>query len=138
MTLAGDGTHVLEKGSPLVQVIPFQLLEIEATDMAKKMGIQVRYYMMLGNRGETAKTFQETLDFLKAARPHQYLFSCLSIYPGTLDFHDAEKAGWLAALLFIPLVTVLVYLIARGDGIGERRLARHGTPPPPPPPAAVA
>jgi anaerobic magnesium-protoporphyrin IX monomethyl ester cyclase len=68
---------------------------IEATDMAKKMGIQVRYYMMLGNRGETAKTFQETLDFLKAARPHQYLFSCLSIYPGTLDFHDAEKAGWL-------------------------------------------
>lgn len=68
---------------------------IEATEMAKRVGIQVRYYMMLGNRGETAKTFQETLDFLKAARPHQYLFSCLSIYPGTLDFHDAEKAGWL-------------------------------------------
>lgn len=68
---------------------------IEATDMAKKYGIQVRYYMMLGNRGETAKTFQETLDFLKAAKPHQYIFSCLSIYPGTADFHDAEKAGWL-------------------------------------------
>lgn len=68
---------------------------IEAAEMAKKYGIQVRFYMMLGNRGETAKTFQETLDFLKAAKPHQYLFSCLSIYPGTDDFHDAEKAGWL-------------------------------------------
>ena len=30
-----------------------------------------------------------------APRPHQYIFSCLSIYPGTRDFHDAEKAGWL-------------------------------------------
>jgi hypothetical protein len=29
------------------------------------------------------------------AKPHQYIFSCLSIYPGTTDFHDAEKAGWL-------------------------------------------
>jgi radical SAM superfamily enzyme YgiQ (UPF0313 family) len=68
---------------------------IESTNLAKKYGIQVRYYMMLGNRGETAKTFQETLDFLKLANPHQYIFSCLSIYPGTRDFHDAEQAGWL-------------------------------------------
>jgi hypothetical protein len=51
--------------------------------------------MMLGNRGETAQTFQETLDFLDRARPHQYIFSCLSIYPGTRDFDEAEKAGWL-------------------------------------------
>lgn len=54
------------------------------------------------------------------------------------DLSGAKKAGWVAALLFIPLVAVLVYLIARGDGIGERRLARLGTPPPPPPPAAIA
>jgi tetratricopeptide (TPR) repeat protein len=51
--------------------------------------------MMLGNRGETAETFRETLDFLDEARPHQYIFSCLSVFPGTHDFHDAEQAGWL-------------------------------------------
>jgi radical SAM superfamily enzyme YgiQ (UPF0313 family) len=68
---------------------------IESTELAKKFGIRVRYYMMLGNRGETAQTFRETLDFLARARPHQYIFSCLSIYPGTRDFDDAEKAGWL-------------------------------------------
>jgi tetratricopeptide (TPR) repeat protein len=51
--------------------------------------------MMLGNRGETAETFRETLAFLERAKPHQYIFSCLSIYPGTRDFDDAEKAGWL-------------------------------------------
>jgi anaerobic magnesium-protoporphyrin IX monomethyl ester cyclase len=68
---------------------------VEATEMAKKFGIRLRYYMMLGNRGETAESFRETLAFLERAQPHEYLFSCLSIYPGTLDFHDAEKAGWL-------------------------------------------
>jgi tetratricopeptide (TPR) repeat protein len=68
---------------------------LEATAMAKKYGIAVRFYMMLGNRGETHETFRQTLEFLERAKPHQYLFSCLSVYPGTTDFHDAEAAGWL-------------------------------------------
>jgi radical SAM superfamily enzyme YgiQ (UPF0313 family) len=68
---------------------------LESTELAKKVGIRVRYYMMLGNRGETAATFRETLAFLAKAKPHQYIFSCLSIYPGTRDFDEAEKAGWL-------------------------------------------
>jgi hypothetical protein len=68
---------------------------LEAVEMAKKYGVHVRFYMMLGNRGETVDTFHETLEFLKAARPHQYIFSCLSIYPGTHDFQDAEAAGRL-------------------------------------------
>lgn len=73
---------------------------IASTRMAKKYGIKVRYYMMLGNRGETTKTFRETLDFLERAEPHEYVFSCLSIYPGTRDFHDAEKAGWLKRSIY--------------------------------------
>jgi anaerobic magnesium-protoporphyrin IX monomethyl ester cyclase len=68
---------------------------LEAVEMAKKYGVHVRFYMMLGNRGETVETFQETLEFLKLARPHQYIFSCLSIYPGTHDFQDAEALGRL-------------------------------------------
>jgi radical SAM superfamily enzyme YgiQ (UPF0313 family) len=68
---------------------------LEAVEMAKKYGVHVRFYMMLGNRGETVETFHETLEFLKLARPHQYIFSCLSIYPGTHDFQDAEAAGRL-------------------------------------------
>jgi anaerobic magnesium-protoporphyrin IX monomethyl ester cyclase len=66
---------------------------LESTALAKKYGIKVRYYMMLGNRGDTAETFRETLDFLEKARPNEYIFSCLSIYPGTRDFDDAELRG---------------------------------------------
>ena len=43
---------------------------VEAAAMAKKVGIRVRFYMMLGNRGETAETFRETLAFLERAAPH--------------------------------------------------------------------
>jgi radical SAM superfamily enzyme YgiQ (UPF0313 family) len=90
----------VESGSPEIlkaidkKITPEKI--VRAAEMAKKFGIQVRFYMMLGNRGETERTFRETLAFLEQAKPHQYLFSCLSVYPGTIDFHDAEKAGWLS------------------------------------------
>ncbi|MGY6497501.1 MAG: SHOCT domain-containing protein [Microcella sp.] len=40
-------------------------------------------------------------------------------------FRDAElgggwKAIWILALMFVPLVTVLIYVIARGRGMAER------------------
>ncbi len=70
---------------------------IEATELAKKWGIKVRYYMMIGSRGDTRETFLETLAFLERAKPHQYIFACLSVYPGTRDFAAAVAAGWLDA-----------------------------------------
>jgi radical SAM superfamily enzyme YgiQ (UPF0313 family) len=66
-----------------------------SSELAKKYGIKVRYYMMVGNRGETRATFAETLAFLERAKPHQYLFAALSVYPGTRDFDAAVEAGWL-------------------------------------------
>ena len=73
---------------------------LEAVEMAKKYGVHVRFYMMLGNRGETVETFHETLRFLELAQPHQYIFSCLSIYPGTHDFRDAEAQGRIDRSLY--------------------------------------
>jgi anaerobic magnesium-protoporphyrin IX monomethyl ester cyclase len=89
----------VESGAPSVLAKINKKITVEqilrSTALAKSYGIQVRYYMMLGNRGETLETFHETLRFLGRAQPHQYIFSCLSIYPGTLDFDDAEKSGGL-------------------------------------------
>src|SRR5690606_20035609 len=89
----------VESGAPEIlkqvdkKITPDDILR--STELAKKYGIKVRYYMMLGNRGETAETFRQTLDFLERAQPHDYIFSCLSIYPGTRDFVEAERAGWV-------------------------------------------
>ncbi len=73
---------------------------VDATNMAKAVGIQVRFFMMLGNRGETQETFNDTLRFLDVALPHQYVFSCLSVYPGTRDFQEAVRQGWLEPNVF--------------------------------------
>lgn len=45
-------------------------------------------------------------------------------------FRDQELSGWLKAvwlflLLFVPVVTVLIYLIARGGGMRDRALAEQ-------------
>lgn len=89
----------VETGSPKIlneinKRITIEKIEAAAA-MAKRVGIQVRFYMMLGNRGETEETFRETLDFLARVKPHQYIFSCLTIYPGTEDFQQAEREKWL-------------------------------------------
>jgi radical SAM superfamily enzyme YgiQ (UPF0313 family) len=73
---------------------------IASSALAKKYGIKIRYYMMVGNRGETRETFDETLRFLERAKPHQYIFSCLSVYPGTRDFDAAAAAGWVDGELY--------------------------------------
>jgi hypothetical protein len=36
----------------------------------------------------------------------------------------AAKAGWLVALVFLPYLGVLIYLISRGDGMGKRNVAQ--------------
>lgn len=68
---------------------------IASSELAKKYGIKLRYYMMIGNRGETRATFDETRSFLARARPHQYIFAALSVYPGTRDYDEAVRQGWL-------------------------------------------
>jgi radical SAM superfamily enzyme YgiQ (UPF0313 family) len=101
MRLAGCQRMSLgvESGSPEVLAAIDKKITVDeivaSTELAKKYGVRVRYYMMIGNRGEGWRQFEETLRFLERARPHEYLFSCLSVYPGTRDFHDAEAAGWL-------------------------------------------
>jgi len=47
---------------------------LRATAMAKRFGFQVRYYMMAGNRGESAATLKASLDFLNKAQPNHYVF----------------------------------------------------------------
>lgn len=72
----------------------------EATQMAKKFGLEVRYYMMAGNRGETAETLQASVDFIIEAKPNQFIFSFLSLYPGTKEFEIAERTGLISREIF--------------------------------------
>jgi tetratricopeptide (TPR) repeat protein len=80
----------VESGAPEIlnavkkKISPEKILEV--TRCAQRLGFQVRYYMMVGNRGETRETFKQSLDFLQQAKPHEYSFSLLTVYPGTEEF----------------------------------------------------
>ena len=52
------------------------------------------------------------------------LFSILGDLFRDRDASGFAKAAWVIALIFLPLLTSLVYLIARGKGMTERSL-RH-------------
>jgi type VI protein secretion system component VasK len=57
------------------------------------------------------------------------------------DLSGAMKAVWVLALLFFPVLSLVVYLLTRGDGLGMRNLEREqrsgkgAAAPPPPTPA---
>lgn len=70
------------------------------TRAAKKYGIQTRYYMMAGNRGETLETFHQSLDFITRAKPNQFVFSQLHLYPGTEEFDIFMRHGLVSPEMF--------------------------------------
>lgn len=71
------------------QITPEKVLKI--TRLAQKYGIQVRYYLMVGNRGESWKTFKQSLDFIKKAKPNQFVFCQLHLYPGTEEYEIFQQ-----------------------------------------------
>jgi hypothetical protein len=80
------------------RIDPDQVLQ--STRSAKKFGLQVRYYMMVGNRGETLETFKQSMAFIRKAKPSQFVFSQLHLYPGTEEFRLFKKSGVVSNNLF--------------------------------------
>ncbi|WP_019145840.1 SHOCT domain-containing protein [Aeromicrobium massiliense] len=51
------------------------------------------------------------------------MFSILTDVFRDADLSGALKAVWVVCLIFLPFVTALVYLIARGRGMAERQMS---------------
>jgi len=51
------------------------------------------------------------------------LFSIIGDLFRSHDLNGVSKAIWVLAILFLPLISILIYLIVRGDGMAERSIA---------------
>lgn len=52
-----------------------------------------------------------------------YLFALFTVIRDLFRDHKLNgwaKAGWLILLIFLPFITLIIYLIARGRGMSER------------------
>jgi len=54
------------------------------------------------------------------------LFSVIGDLFRSKDLNGFSKTIWIFALLFLPLISLLVYVIARGDGMAERQIEAVG------------
>lgn len=97
---------------------------LEATRLAKRFGLQVRFYMMVGNRGETYDTFRESLDFIDKAKPHQFVFSQLHLYPGTEEFEIFNQQGAVTPEIFFDRDMMFLTCFA-GKQVDADRIGRE-------------
>lgn len=88
----------IKKGTTLAQAQEF------ATN-AKKAGLRVHGCFMMGNRGETAPTLQQTLDFSLRLPIDTAQYFPLMVYPGTEAYDWASKDGYIQAASFRQWLT---------------------------------
>jgi anaerobic magnesium-protoporphyrin IX monomethyl ester cyclase len=66
-----------------------------AIALAKKVGIDVKVFIMLGNPGETEESLKKTLHFVLETEPTAVILSIATPYPGTEFYRWARDNGYL-------------------------------------------
>lgn len=91
----------VESGNPEILRRLNKRIELDqvrkVTADARGLGLDVRFYLIVGSRGETPQTVYQTLEFVEQTGPTSCLFHGLSIYPGTEEFEIARRQGLLSA-----------------------------------------
>jgi len=72
---------------------------------AKRAGIMIHGCFMVGNRGESRETLEETLRFAKKLNPDTAQFFPIMVYPGTSDFSYYQEKGWIVSQNFREWIT---------------------------------
>lgn len=93
----------------------------DVTQLIKRHGIQIRYYMMAGNRGETYETFLRSIEFIKRCKPNQFVFSQLHLYPGTEEFELFRANGVVTPEIFFQRDFLCLTVFA-GKAADERKI----------------
>lgn len=94
----------VESGSPAIlesihkKTTPEEILEI--TRLARQFGIHIRYYIILGNRGETPETVGQSIDLIRAGRPSSVMFCTLGFCPGTEEWELLRRDRGLTPDIF--------------------------------------
>ena len=83
-----------------------------ATSLAKKAGLEIHGYFMLGNPGETPQTVRETIRLARKLNPDTVQFTIAQPFPGTELYEIAKREGqvsddfsdyrWYGSIKYLP------------------------------------
>lgn len=79
--------------------------QFKTAENAKKVGLLIHACYMMGNRGETLKTMNETLELAKKLNTDTAQFFPLMIYPGTEAYEWAKNEGLINVKSFDEWLT---------------------------------
>jgi radical SAM superfamily enzyme YgiQ (UPF0313 family) len=90
----------IETGSPLLLEKMSKENDIETSEkaiyLAKKAGIKVTALMIIGNIGESEKTVEDTINFLRRTNPDTIgTVGGLWVLPGTKVYRECKKIGFI-------------------------------------------
>jgi|GEM_PF-1234862 len=68
---------------------------LNAVELAKKYGLKVNNFVMIGLPGETLSEFQDTIECVRKAQPKDVFYSIFFPYPGTVLYQRCEEENLL-------------------------------------------
>lgn len=71
-----------------------------AVAAARRLGYQIRLYMIAGAPGETRSTIEESIAFIREVQPTEVIWNPFTLFPGTRDYRSAVERGEAAADIF--------------------------------------
>ena len=65
--------------------------------ITKDLGVRVHLTFILGLKGETSQSIQETVSFIKEVEPYSFQLSFATPFPGTELFNYVKENGYLVS-----------------------------------------
>lgn len=75
---------------------------MQAVTFAKKFGLRVHLYILLGLPGETLQDFQQTIDITRICKPDSYQLGIFYPYPGTTLYRICNERNLLSKRFNTP------------------------------------
>jgi anaerobic magnesium-protoporphyrin IX monomethyl ester cyclase len=93
-----------------------------ATQLARSMGLSVRYYMIVGSPGETMATLEQSLTFVRESEPTEVIFNPFTLLPGTREWEQAVQDGRYESSCFFTDTFFELQPLASGNGDETEKL----------------
>ncbi len=94
---------------------------IDVIHMARDMGLIITINILIGYPGEDDSTIDETLRFIRKARPHGIASNILMVFPGAEVYNYAKSIGYMNDAMWLDESMKIFYYTRENDYLKLKR-----------------